>query len=117
MKLVILAIIAGVAGFLAYTFFKGACTGGRIVATEAECRATFGADACRLAFTESRRKATEDYAPFSTLESCQRAFPLCEPHRVVASGFVPVPTGACVVSNSGGTTGTPIYERIGKRFN
>lgn len=116
MKIVILAIIAGVLGFIGYSYFRGECRDGRVVATEVECVASFGADSCRLAFAESRKKATEEYAPFNTQDSCQRSFPRCEPHRAVVSGFVPVPSGTCVARVDGRVSGTPVYERIGRKF-
>lgn len=116
MKLVIIAVVIGILGFIGYSFMKGGCPGGRIVAHEAECRAAFGAEACRLAFAESERKAKQDYAPFHSLDACQRNFGRCEPHQAVMSGFVPTPTAVCVTPQGAGATGTPMYERIGRKF-
>ena len=116
MKYVVFALIAGIAGYLAWAFFQGACRDGRIFVSENECIAVHGAQTCRLAFAESRRKATEDYAPFNTLDACQRSFPRCEPHRAVVSGFVPVATGSCVQEVAGRFSGSPVYDRIGRKF-
>ena len=117
MKFVFLALAAAVLGFMAYSFLKGACPDGRVVANEAECRTAFDAETCRLAFAVSERKATMDYAPFPSLDACQRSYHRCEPHRAVTSGFVPVPNAVCVVRAASGATGTPVYERIGRGFN
>lgn len=115
MKAVIIAIVLGILGFIGYTFLKGGCPGGRIVASEAECVAAFGEQACRLAYAESERKAKVEYGPFPTLDACSRTFGRCEPHKAV-SGFVPTPTGVCVIPQGVGATGTPMYERIGRKF-
>lgn len=118
MKVVILTFIAGVAAAMLYFFMIGECPGGTIVRDAEECRgAKFDAATCNAALASSRRKATENQAPFATLDQCLRSFAICEPHAAVASGFVPVPRGTCIArTGSGGFDGTPLYERIGQRI-
>lgn len=114
MKIVIFTFIAGVAGAMLYFFLLGECPGGMVVKDATECRgANFEAAACNAALASGRRKASEDQAPFATLDQCLRAFALCEPHAAVASGFIPVPRGFCIArTGSGSFDGTPVYDRI-----
>lgn len=115
MRTVIFGAMLIAAGFMGYLFFRGECPGGQVFATEAECRETAGFDAlfCRQSFIEGRRRAFEDSSPFSTQDACLRHFPRCEPHRVVVSGYVPVPRGICVAR---GKKGEPVFEKIGQSF-
>jgi uncharacterized protein YgiB involved in biofilm formation len=112
MKVVVFALILGIAGAMAWFAFRGECPDGQVFATEGACVASgrFPADFCRRAFAEARRVATEDQAPFSTQDDCLRQFPRCQPHAAVMGGFVPVPRGTCVAS---GREGRPVYQRIG----
>lgn len=114
MKAVVLALMGVVAAVMGYFAFQGECPGGKVYATEAECRAGGIADAfCKASFAEAKRSATLDYAPFPNQGDCQHQFPLCEPHARVVGGFVPVPRGVCV---AGGEAGKPVYERYGQRI-
>ena len=115
MKSIILILIGAVAAAMGYFAFQGECTSGKVYATEAACRAGGIAEAfCAVSFTEARRSATLDYAPFPNQSDCQLQFPLCEPHARVVGGFVPVPRGVCVAR---GEAGKPVYERYGQRLN
>ena len=113
MRAVIFGLLLAIAAVMAFLFLRGECPGGQVFATEAECRETAGFDAlfCRQSFIDARRRAFEDSSPFSTQDACLRHFPRCEPHRVVASGYVPVPRGTCVVH---GKKGEPVFEKIGQ---
>jgi uncharacterized protein YgiB involved in biofilm formation len=115
MKIVIFVLIGVIAAAMGYFAFQGECTGGKVYTTEAECRAGGIAEAfCRVSFSEARRSATLDYAPFSNQSDCQQQFPRCEPHARAVGGFVPVPRGVCVAR---GEAGKPVYERFGQRLN
>lgn len=112
MKVIILALIIGIAGAMAFFAFRGECSGGTVFASEAACLASgqFPAAFCRDGFAEAQRAAREDQAPFATQDECLRSFPRCMPHGRVVSGHVAVPRGACLAS---GQPGRPVYERIG----
>jgi uncharacterized protein YgiB involved in biofilm formation len=117
MKAVILLVILGIAGMMGYFAWRGECPGGQVIRDSAECRgAGFDLARCEAALRAGRQKARMDYPPFADLETCQRQFPRCEAHGAVASGFVPVPRGICLVATGGTLAATPVYERFGPRF-
>lgn len=111
MKVVVIALVLGIAAAMAYFAWQGECRGGQVFASEAQCvAARLPQGLCRDSFAEARRLAREDVAPFATQDECLRQYPFCQPHGRVTGGFVPVPRGVCVVS---GMAGKPVFERIG----
>lgn len=118
--LTLFAIVISVMGY--FMLREGAgCPADRTFRSEAECRLVpqFDAKFCKQAFEISRRKATVDYSPYATQTDCQLQFSVCQPHAVVVSGFVPVPSATCITREPGGefahgeANARPIYTRIG----
>ncbi|MCZ8187867.1 MAG: DUF1190 domain-containing protein [Beijerinckiaceae bacterium] len=112
MKIIVFALILGIAGAMAFFAFRGECPDGQVFASEQACLAAgqLPPALCRQGFAEAQRAAREDQAPFATQDECLRQFPRCQPHGAVASGFVPVPRGACIAASG---KGRPVYQRIG----
>ena len=116
MKLIIIAFITGIAGFMAYLFATGGdCRGGQVVTDAAQCRNHFDAASCAAALAASDRKARTEYSPFLNREDCEFKFPICIAHAVIVGGFVPRPSGICLARIDGRVDGTPVYTRIGQQ--
>lgn len=113
MRALILIAMAAAALVMGYIALQGECPGGKVYASEGECRTAGGGEACRSGFAEAKRKATLDYSPFTNENDCALQFPRCEPHGKLA-GYVPVPRGVCIAP---GKPGEPVYERFGQRVN
>jgi uncharacterized protein YgiB involved in biofilm formation len=112
MRALILALM-GVAGLvMGYFVFQGECPGGKVFASEGECRAAGLGDLCHTSFAAANRKARLEYSPFVTENDCSLQFPRCAPHGKLA-GYVPVPRGVCVVA---GKEGEPVYQKHGASF-
>lgn len=109
MRALILGLIGIAAAVMGYFMLQGECPGGKVYASEAECRTSGLGELCRTSFSSANRKARLEYSPFLTENDCTLQFPRCEPHGKLA-GYVPVPRGVCVVS---GKEGAPVYQRYG----
>lgn len=115
MKVVVIAIIAGIAGLMGYLFATGGdCPNGQVVSEAAQCRHHFDAASCSVAVAAADRKARTEYSPFLVREDCELKFPTCIAHAVIVGGFVPRPSGICLARIDGRLDGTPVYTRIGQ---
>jgi uncharacterized protein YgiB involved in biofilm formation len=113
MRTVLIAVMGIAAAVMGYFALQGECPGGKVFASEAECRAGgYGAQICHSGFAASDRRARLEYSPFNTETDCTLQFPRCMPHGKLA-GYVPVPRGTCIVE---GKPGEPVYERYGQRI-
>jgi uncharacterized protein YgiB involved in biofilm formation len=112
-RALILTAIVIAAAIMGYFMLQGECSGGKVFASEAECRASgFKKDLCDSSFSSANRKARLEYSPFVTENDCALQFPRCAPHGKLA-GYVPVPRGVCVTA---GKEGEPVYQRHGASF-
>jgi uncharacterized protein YgiB involved in biofilm formation len=111
MKLIVIVLLAALAGTMAWFALRGDCPGGTIYATEAACRAagTFPEAFCRKGFMEANRAAGEATNTFSTQAECQQHYARCEQRSRALGQYVPMPTGACLAE---GKPGQPVFERL-----
>ncbi|MGL4242338.1 MAG: DUF1190 domain-containing protein [Beijerinckiaceae bacterium] len=111
-KAVVVLVIAGVAGLMAWQAFVGECPGGKVVASESECYGPAGFDItfCRLVFGRAEQVARASGSVYMDQNTCAREWGACLPHAST-NGFVPRPAGFCVAG--GGDTISrmkPIYR-------
>lgn len=115
MRFVVFAVIAGIAGFMAWQWLQPVCAGGVIVANEQACRAAAGFDAvfCRDAMTEAAAVARRSGGTYATQSQCLARYPVCIERSDVA-GWAPKPVGYCLRKLSSGAIGPiePQYSTV-----
>jgi uncharacterized protein YgiB involved in biofilm formation len=116
MKYIVFSIILGVAGLMAFWWFRGECPGGRVVTSIETCRTAQGfepafcAEVFRRAVTVARTSSTV----YTDQMACRNDYGDCLPHATNRAGFVPRPAGFCVSADSDGRIATmePVYRRL-----
>jgi uncharacterized protein YgiB involved in biofilm formation len=114
LKVVVVLLIAGVAGVMAFTAWRGECASGFVFATVDECIAHgyFKPDACRNIIVLGAEAVRHSSTVFTREQDCRDKFDSCIPHET-ASGFTPVPVGYCVSrTRSSMMAPEPVYRRI-----
>ncbi len=109
-RMIVIAIIAGVAGLMGWFALQPECPMAAI--TQEECTALPGlsADSCQAGFAEARRKATL----YTTLIACQNdGHAICDLHASLA-GLTPRAERFCIAVADGTTTVTPMYRKRGQ---
>ena len=113
MRIVIAIAVLISAVFMAVTWYQPACEGGRVVASEAECRAIpiFDAAFCQKAWALTAGIASKSGTSYPTRSECDDDWPVCIEH--VPAGYGPKPAGWCLVRGPGGEAVRidPQYER------
>ena len=112
-RAVVILIIAGIAGVMAYLAFIGECVGGTVVNSEAHCVESLPQTLCRAVFAQARDVAQRSDSVYTDPVACAVQFGPCLPHATILSGYVPVPAGFCIKASGATLTAmTPIYRRI-----
>jgi uncharacterized protein YgiB involved in biofilm formation len=118
MKAVVLLIIAGIAGLMAYFAFIGECPGGAVVRSEEQCRGDAGISSglCRTIFARANEVARNANSVYQDPTECSIQFGSCLPHATIVGGYVPAPAGFCVKTNGTALTAMePVYRRAAAR--
>jgi uncharacterized protein YgiB involved in biofilm formation len=117
-RAVVILVIAGIGGLMAYLALDGECTSGAVVRSEEQCRETggFGGDLCRQVFSRANDVARNAGTVYTDRDECFRVFGNCLNHATVVSGYVPQPAGFCVKA-AGGTIQSmvPVYRGAAAR--
>jgi uncharacterized protein YgiB involved in biofilm formation len=118
-RAIVLLIIGGIAGLMAYLAFTGECPTGKVVTSEESCRAEQGlsAEICRSVFSRALDVARKSGSVYTDPQQCSIAFGPCLEHATVVGGWVPRPHGFCVVQDGNGRLAsmTPTYQRASAR--
>ena len=113
MRPLFLFAIAAVSVFFAWSWYQPVCEGGRVVASEDECRAVaiFDRDFCQKAWSRTAAIASVSGPSYKTRTECDDDWPVCIDRE--PAGFVPKPAGWCLVRGASGepTRTEPQYER------
>jgi uncharacterized protein YgiB involved in biofilm formation len=118
MKAVVILVIAGIAGLMAYLAFVGECPGGAVVRSEEQCRgeAALSASLCRTIFARANEVARSANSVYQDPTECSVQFGQCLPHATLIGGYVPAPAGFCVKTNGNALVAMePIYRRAAAR--
>jgi hypothetical protein len=113
-KAIVVLLIVGVAGFMAYRAFAGECQGGHVFTSEAQCRQSgaISTVACATVFGQADSVTGRGATVFSSEQLCLGSHDACV-RSSVAQGFTPVPAGFCVkASGNSVTSQEPVYRRI-----
>jgi uncharacterized protein YgiB involved in biofilm formation len=117
-KAVVVLVIAGIAGLMAYLAFVGECPGGAVVRSEEQCQQSsgLGSDLCRQVFARANEVARTAGTVYIDRNECFRVFGNCLNHATIVGGYVPQPAGFCVRAG-GGTLQSmvPIYRNAAAR--
>jgi uncharacterized protein YgiB involved in biofilm formation len=108
-----LALIGGVAGFMAYMAFRGECPGGVVVMSEEDCREAggFSDDLCRTIYSRAMTVARNAGTVYEDAAKCSQQYGPCLPHATLVGSYVAVPAGFCVHSSGDRLTAmTPVYR-------
>jgi uncharacterized protein YgiB involved in biofilm formation len=113
MRIIALAIIAGIAAFMGWKILTPDCPGA-IVATEAECVNVAGFDRafCSRAFAQTEEAILRAGNVFKSQQDCQVKFLNCTAFPGV-HGWTPQPQGFCIARGADGAMSrmTPVYDR------
>ncbi len=113
MRIVIAIAALLSAVFMAVTWYQPVCEGGRVVASEGECRAVpiFDAAFCRKAWALTDGIARRSGMSYPTRTECDDSWPVCIEHE--PGGYGPKPAGWCLVRGPNGEAARidPQYER------
>lgn len=108
MRVIALALILGIAGFMAYLWLKPICSDGLIVQDEEECGRYLGANLCRDAFAGAAAIAARSGATYNSDAACRQDWPVCDLRE--PQGYGPRPSRWCVASAPGATRKiSPLY--------
>lgn len=110
MRALVIGVIGTVALALGWLWFQPVCSGGHVVADEAECRAHFTDAFCRTALLRSAGVAARSGAVYTNEAECRENWPVCD--RREPLGFGPRPSHWCLVR---GADGAP--ARIEPQYN
>ncbi len=114
MKVVVALVIAGVAGLMAFVFWRGECAGGSVVTSQAQCLRTsgFSAATCEAIFEAAERVTRAAATVYPMRDRCLQDYERCVPSSQT-QGFTPVPAGFCVTASASAVTRRePVYRRI-----
>jgi uncharacterized protein YgiB involved in biofilm formation len=117
-RAIVILVIAGVAGLMAYMAFIGECTGGSVVQSEEQCQQSGGlsGDVCREVFARANDVARNAGTVYTDRDECFRIFGNCLNHATVVSGYVPQPAGFCVKAGGGSLQSmVPVYRATAAR--
>jgi uncharacterized protein YgiB involved in biofilm formation len=117
-KAIVILIIAGIAGFMAYLAFVGECPGGAVVRSEEQCAGSggLGTDLCRQVFARANEVARSAGTVYIDRDECFRAFGNCLNHATIVGGYVPQPAGFCVKAGGGALQSmVPVYRPAAAR--
>lgn len=112
MKAIVIGVIVGIAGLMAWAWTRGECPGGTVVTGEAECQGPAGFDItfCRLVFERALDVARASNTVFTDENQCRQQYGACLPHATI-NGFVPRPHGFCVAGGGNQITMmVPVYR-------
>ncbi len=114
MKFIVILLVVGVAGVMAFMAWRGECPGGSVVFSESQCRqsGSFDANICGLIFRAADSVLARASTVYSDEQNCMRDHERCV-RSARTQGFTPVPAGFCVQVGGGEITRQePVYRRI-----
>jgi hypothetical protein len=120
MRIIVFAIIAGVAALMAWLWFQPECPAGAVVADEQECVNVPGFDRqfCARAFARPEEAIFRAGNYFATRDECQLRHLTCVEYPGL-NGFTPKPSGFCLLRGADGSLAgmKPVYgpRRQGNR--
>jgi uncharacterized protein YgiB involved in biofilm formation len=117
-RAVVLLVIAGVAGVMAYAALRGECPGGAVVTDEAHCARSggFSAALCRQVFARANEVARGAGTVYIDRDECFRVFGNCLDHASIVGGYTPRPAGFCVKAAGGVLQSmVPVYRGAAAR--
>jgi len=113
MRLIVFAVIGGIAAFMAWIILNPDCEGS-IVSSEQNCLSVAGFDRafCASAFARPEEAIYRAGNVFRSQQDCQVRFLNCIEFPGV-HGWTPKPQGYCVVRGANGALArmTPVYDR------
>jgi uncharacterized protein YgiB involved in biofilm formation len=116
MKAVVILIIAGISGFMAYLYYIGECPGGVAIRSEQQCSASFNDVICKTVFSRAKEVAENSATVFMNPIECSTQFGTCLDHAKIIGGYSPRPVGFCVRASGNSVTAMePLYQRFGVR--
>jgi uncharacterized protein YgiB involved in biofilm formation len=115
-KAIVILVIAGIAGLMAYVAFIGECPGGVAIRSEQQCAASLNETICRTVFSRAKEVAENSATVFMSPVECSTQFGPCLDHAKIIGGYSPTPVGFCVRTSGNAVTGMePLYQRAGAR--
>jgi uncharacterized protein YgiB involved in biofilm formation len=116
MRAVVILIIAGIAGLMAYLFVVGECQGGVVVRSEEQCRSSLNATLCQTIFARANDVARNASSVYMDPVECSRQFGPCLEHATRTGGWTPRPFGFCIQSEGARLVSmVPVYRADGGR--
>ena len=114
MRYIVLAVIAFIAGLIAWLALRPECLG-TLIRDEAECRRNFDAAFCASFSARADNAARNAATTFRTQSECLQNFEACLEHASLPA-FVARPSAYCVSTPKGGGALQvgPVYRRIGQ---
>ncbi len=94
MRALVIGIIGAVALTLGWLWLQPVCSGGKVVANEADCREYFTDGFCRTAFARTAAVAARSGAVYTSEAECRENWPVCD--RREPFGFGPRPSHWCL---------------------
>ncbi len=101
MRALVIGIIGAVALTIGWLWVQPDCSGGRVVASEADCREHFSDGFCRTAFARTAAVAARSGAVYTNEAECRENWPICD--RREPLGFGPRPSHWCLVRAADGS--------------
>lgn len=101
MRAIVIGLIAAVGGAMLWLWLQPSCSGGRVVASEQECRDHFTDGFCRTAFARTAAVAARSGAVYTNEAECRENWPICNPREPL--GFGPRPSHWCLVKAADNT--------------
>jgi uncharacterized protein YgiB involved in biofilm formation len=95
-KAVVILVIAGIAGLMAYLALVGECPGGKVVFSPDDCIGKLKPGECNEVFARADEVARTAGTVFIDPVECSRQFGPCLEHAVRVGGWTPRPAGFCV---------------------